>query len=118
MFPGAAAALIVVQEAKEATPKGVIVDPKWKFLAIRTRKPGPIRKAKKVKKVKRPEPIFLEKLSIVLFSGHWNNIPTTNGEEESPRRYEEKAKRRLDDDDQSFVDPDQIARAENTNPSE
>ena len=65
-----------------------------KFPPVPTRQPGPVRKAKKkVKKVKRPTPIFQ---CFVVLKDIGKNMPTTEGEEESLRRIEEKAKRRLD----------------------
>ena len=68
-----------------------------KFPAVPTRQPGPVRKAKKkVKKVKRPTPIFQ---CFIVLKDIGKNMPTTVGEEESLQRIQEKAKRRLDNDD-------------------
>ena len=65
-----------------------------KFPAVPTRQPGPVRKAKKkVKKVKRPTPIFQ---CFIVLKDIGKNMPTTVGEEESLQRIQEKAKRRLD----------------------
>ena len=84
-----------IEEIREKLRKRMANRPK--FPPVPTPQPGPVRKAKKkVKKVKRPTPIFQ---CFVVLKDIGKNMPTTEGEEESLRRIEEKAKRRLDNDD-------------------